>query len=530
MAVISGLWRPQTGIFLALLLFLLWLGRSQFLYDPGVFWSSVLGQRILAEGAVPRAETFSFTRPGQPWNSHQWLAQVLMALVHAIGGFDGLVFAAAVLLAVICTALAHRLLRAGWHGGIVAVLIVLAVLASRYHLHARPHLASIALMAFVFARLGDFEEGRISARGLLWLPPAFILWTNLHGGALGGLATLTLVVGGWCAAWLVGWRSPLRDGRGVGQQALLLLACWLAVLVNPYGWQLPRDWIMLMQSEVVARYMVEHQPLNPRNPYQQPILLLGLVYLGGLVLAALHVGIRNVRVTWLLPLVWFVLTVQRVRHCTLFAVTATVAIGDVLAQTRMAAVLAADEWLYRPNQPPAPLRRVLVLPVAVALLGTALLATGVWRNWAQVESELAPVALLEPLAQHTRPGDAIFNDMAYGGFLIYYLPDRRIFMDDRCELYGDAFLSDFFETNRAYLKAPAAELPTMRRFEEWATQYGFRTALVRKTSGFDRYLASVPDQWEKISEITEQTPTGELRWGAVLYQRRSPNFPIPPSE
>src|SRR5262249_3571221 len=101
----------------------------------------------------------------------------------------------------------------------------------------------------------------------------------------------------------------------------------------------------------------------------------------------------------------------------------------------------------------------------------------------------------------------------------------RIFIDDRCELYGDQFLLDFFETNSAYLEADAKQVPRIKRFEEWAEQYGFRIALVRKTSGFDRYLESVPDRWRKVDEVVERTraKNGDepFLWGAVLYERRN---------
>jgi hypothetical protein len=184
-------YRAETGFFLAIWLYLLWLGQGQFLLDPGIYWNTVLGQRTLERWDVPRAEEFSFTKTGQPWRSHQWLSQCGMALLHALGGLDMLVVAAATGLALLYTWAAHRLLRAGWHWLPAAFVVALAIQASRYHLLARPHLLSIALFGLVLARLADFEVGRIGLRGLLWLPPLFVLWTNCHGAVLGGLATVT---------------------------------------------------------------------------------------------------------------------------------------------------------------------------------------------------------------------------------------------------------------------------------------------------------------------------------------------------
>jgi hypothetical protein len=44
---------------------------------------------------------------------------------------------------------------------------------------------------------------------------------------------------------------------------------------------------------------------------------------------------------------------------------------------------------------------------------------------------------LQAYEKNHPPGTPIFNEMLYGGFLIYYTPHLRIFIDDRCELYGD---------------------------------------------------------------------------------------------
>src|SRR5207247_1486579 len=89
-----------------------------------------------------------------------------------------------------------------WLFGVL--LAVLLFFASSYHFHPRPHLATIVLMGWTFARLCDVENGRRSLRSLIWLVPVFILWTNLHGGVLGGVATVGCVAAGWPRiTWLI---------------------------------------------------------------------------------------------------------------------------------------------------------------------------------------------------------------------------------------------------------------------------------------------------------------------------------------
>ena len=66
-------------VFFALCLGLMWLGRSALLKDPGCFWHVAVGQRMLDSGQLIREDPFSFTRGGEPWVAHQWLAECGMA-------------------------------------------------------------------------------------------------------------------------------------------------------------------------------------------------------------------------------------------------------------------------------------------------------------------------------------------------------------------------------------------------------------------------------------------------------------------
>jgi len=61
-----------------------------FLFSLAAFWPQVLGdgdtwshvatgEWIIAHGAVPRADPFSYSMPGAPWTAHEWLAEVPLA-------------------------------------------------------------------------------------------------------------------------------------------------------------------------------------------------------------------------------------------------------------------------------------------------------------------------------------------------------------------------------------------------------------------------------------------------------------------
>ena len=117
---------------------------------------------------------------------------------------------------------------------------------------------------------------------------------------------------------------------------MLIAACGLTFVVNPYGLRLPQVWLEIMRSPVVARLIEEHAPLDARSPDGLLILFFALVYLG--ILASVRPW--RPRVTWLLPLFWLYETVTRVRHSPLFSITAALAMAEMLPHTRLAALLA----------------------------------------------------------------------------------------------------------------------------------------------------------------------------------------------
>jgi hypothetical protein len=444
-------WRPETGIFLGIWFALLVGGRGQLFHDPGTFWHTRVGERILTTGQLVHQDLFSCTFAGQPWIPHQWFGECIMALVHRLDGLDSLLLATVTLLAGLYTWIAHRLIRSGLHWSLTTAVVVLTLAASSSHFHVRPHLITIVLLGWTVAQLVDFEAGRIGLGRLLWLVPVYVLWSNIHGGMLGGLATMILALAGWCLLALLGRPAPIRTVRHAALCGLLILACGLTAFVNPYGVRLPEVWLSIMRSPQLAHIIQEHAPLNVAKTDGIMVVLLGGFYL--FVLAG--IGLRWPRVSWLLPLPWFVLAWTGIRHAPLFAITAAVALADLLPHTRWA------QWMARPGsdlfqfpkegvtaRKPAVNWRPAVLPAALVLLAMGLQRAAVpvpvlGHGWHQIDPSYWPAGdspddhMLQTLRRYERNGTPILNELTYGGYLIYYTPGYRVFIDDRCELYGN---------------------------------------------------------------------------------------------
>ena len=211
---------------------------------------------------------------------------------------------------------------------------------------------------------------------------------------------------------------------------------------------------------------------------------------------------RLPRVTWLVPLVWLGLAFTRIRHGPLFAITALVAVADLFPQSCWARWLTrAGSDLYRPSDPDPKTEgagldlRPALIPLGVVLTAITLQLAGVrvpvlGRGWAALDRRYWPVDLLPELHAYERThtqGSPIFNEMLFGGFLIYHTPGLRVFIDDRCELYGDEGLLAYAE---ALERDPA-------RVDRWARESGLDLALTATDSVFDRYLRDA-DGWTLI--------------------------------
>jgi hypothetical protein len=340
----------------------------------------------------------------------------------------------------------------------------------------------------------DFERGRIPARRWLWLIPIVIFWTNLHGGVLGGLATFGLAVAGWSLFAFLKRESPIRSWRDSLLLVGILALSGLAMLVNPYGAAMMKSWFSIIDSKVVPQMVTEHLPLRLSDLNGQAVVAFGVFYL--VMLAGTLPSWP--RVSWVLPLVWFALSLHSIRHGPLFCAAALVALADMLPSTIWFRWLQKHgETLVRTSAPQDKVSwRAVVLPsllIALCLgLQTARIQVPViGSGWVQLDPKEVAVDLLEPLQDYARQrpdGTPIFNDANFGGLLIYYTPNLRVFMDDRCELYGDPWMADYMQFMEYHPE----------RIEDYRAKYGFDRALVTVGSPMDQYLRK-SSRWVEVS-------------------------------
>ena len=192
------------------------------------------GQYMAGHGWLPpKHDVFSYTAQDLPWVNLSWLFDLAAAGVFAVGGAAGLSVMKAVLAAV-AFGLVVRTSRAGvstWWGSVSAAL---AILVCYPQFTARPELVTLLGIALV---LWWIERWRTEGPGgRLWtLPVLFAVWGNLDDRIFLGLALLLLYAAGEAVGHLLGRPGP-ADSRRRKQLWVVLAACFVASLVNPFGW------------------------------------------------------------------------------------------------------------------------------------------------------------------------------------------------------------------------------------------------------------------------------------------------------
>ncbi len=471
-------------------------GRNQWFKDPGSFFHTVVGQYILETGSLFHTDSFSFTRFGEPWIAQQWLGEIIMAVFHRIAGLDGLFILTVSLIALLYSILASRIETSRMNLALGALILFLSLAAGSHHFHARPHIVTLLFMAVLYARLSDIETGKTSLQTLLWLIPMFVIWTNTHGGVLGGLFTLFLTAAGWTCARGKGWSCPIPHWKHLAGLWALVALLFATPLINPYGMGLPATWLEIMGSRAVSELIDEHASvwsLLLQGGIASYLTVTLLLYLGFFYIALLAgTDKKDRKVTWYIALVWLVLSLSRIRHAPIFAVLAVVAIAEIFPHCRWVHRLGnrglfvfrtrkSGEGSRKSPFPGYVVAAIVTAAALIALHGSAQLPSTA-QKWVKLDGAHWPLDVLPELQalERSHPqGSPIFNDMLFGGFLIFHAPNLRVFIDDRCELYGDEFLF-------RYVKADRSD------FETWEKAYRFDLALLSSDSNYRKYFEADP--------------------------------------
>ena len=218
-----------------LLLLLLWafLVSCTALSSMDIWWHLRTGQLMLERGSVPLSDWYTYTDPDRPWTDLHWGFQLLVVVLHRLGGVSLLIIKA------LCVAVAVLF---GWLAvrrappdECHALCWIPAIVCVSGRSLVRPEMLSLVLLGVSLWMVSRAPTCRTALR---WLPLVLLVWVNCHG-----LFVLGLVVFACLAIDVfmpLRFRGPLRlaepSATGVDRATVVRMAavCVAACLANPY--------------------------------------------------------------------------------------------------------------------------------------------------------------------------------------------------------------------------------------------------------------------------------------------------------
>src|SRR6266481_4334164 len=424
--ILERLRSPQIA-FAAILLFGLLAMTARPATDPDLWWHLRTGQWIVETGHIPHSDPFSFTRAGHAWVSHEWLSEVVFYELWKHGGAAALiVFSAIITTAGFMLLYLRCLLFCGGEKHWAAAATAFGALASAPSWGVRPQMFTFTMASLLLWLLESGNKPECGNKNkearprlLLWIPPLFLLWLNLHAGFALGLALLFAYGLGLIMETAAG-NTPWQEVRPIVLRVmLLLLACLALVPLNPSGAQLYHYPFDTLRSPGMRSFIVEWFSPDFHDWLYRPFLLLWL-----LLLTALASSRSRPKGRVIVPLLLTSFAaLDAVRHIPIFVLAAIPVIAAALPD-------ASASSAFSQRRPDASRLRplfngtVLILIAALALVKWVSLA----RNEDAREAEQYPqraVAFLQASAQPQR----IFVYYDWGGYAIWKLyPEYRVFV------------------------------------------------------------------------------------------------------
>lgn len=504
--------------------------------ENDLFFILRIGSDILTRGQVPRVDTYSWTNFGTPWVLPEWLSFVLYALAFRAGGFFGtwaLMVALTLATALTVWFWLLRHLRPAWAFPLTSLML----LALSDYLQERPYALTYVLLAVSLVTLMRARTGR--PRLLLWLPPLCALWTNLHQGFL-VLVGLLLAYALGDALWAVWLR--LRAARVVpdltlppeertsadpkerllltasaGQMLAAALACALAGMISPYGWRVYWNVFITLRNRTLMANVTEWNSVAVVPLAQlEPFLLLCAVAAVSLVFSRR----RNMGDALALGAL-FGQALLHARNIPLFAIAGVI----IVAPHFQLAVRAVRRRLRLPARPAARGRLLSVCALAfAAVLALVCVANlrravgprglspeGIGEAVARVPSYPdAACAFIE--AEHFPPHLRLLNGFETGGYLMWRLPQRLVFVDGRLDVYVGPTFDNMLTLSRS---------PGSPAWAALVRRYDFDCVLT--TSSREARAFAADPEWQLVYSDPQTVRKQRCR---ILLRRRPAFAPL----
>ena len=433
--------------------------------EHDIWWHMLNARYFFQNHGLPRVDMYSFTAVGSPWLDHEWLSEIVFYLGYRSFGLRGLLAVYFVILLLIFAGVYYRATRISGNCKNAIIATAFGVMLAVVNIGPRLILLGWLCMVGLLLVLDYFRE---TGKGLWILPPLFALWINFHGSWIYGIAVFVVTIASGFLSGEWGLVNARRWSRAELKKLFISLAASLAALfANPFGYRLllyPFDMLFRQQSNL--KHMQEWQSIDfaDGNGKLAMILILGL-------LAAL----------------WFSRRRWRLDEVVLAAFALWGALSHVrllfFAALILVPLLAPYVNLFSPyeKEQEKPWLNAIII---IIIIGSLYFYPSEQKLQQRVAATLPVDAVNFMKNQHL--SGKVFNSHGWGGYMEWYVPDLKPFVDGRTDIFVYNGVFDDY-----------GKIVLLQRTFELLDQYKIDFVLYEPDQPLS-YLLDRSPQWQRI--------------------------------
>lgn len=393
------------------------------------------GRYLLTHYKLPYTDEWSFTAYGQPWVAYSWGSGVVFYLLYRLSGFASVSWFLGFLGGLTGFFLYKLLRQLSVSSRVSLIMVALALAVASLRSPTRPEAFAPFLLVLLLYLLSSYSTS--TGSNLWWLvlfPVFFWFWAIFYGSStILGIGILLLFF-----IFLARRKSPK-------ELVTVILLCLLATLLNGYGL---RSFLYIRQIPSIAPHTTEWLPILATLDPQFPDLVLKYQY----------------DVLIYILLVIFYLLVLTLKVSRLFLFTLSLGIFLPLTNGRFLSLAAyiATPFMALSIQSASKKLRILFLILAAGLALSAMIVNLKKADFGWgLSTSIFPVEAVNYLKTHSLSTN-IFAHQELAAFISWELPDAKIFVDTRDDLFQPLGvfreLEKFYQGQIAVLDASQTEV------------------------------------------------------------------------
>ena len=404
------------------------------------------------------------------WIYGTWLGSSLMYLIFEIGGISGLYVVQWIILISVLVMIVQyaRLLNDRLDMFRIMCLMLTAIVLKLTQVYLKPQLISTLLFS-ITVFIYYYSIQRQNRKWYYLYPVIMLLWVNIHGEFMVGLAFLGIALTGEMLSAVI-YKNWDKLKNILMPFCVSFVVSSAAVIVNPDGIKYP---INILKIWLTERNPISQANLSVQNMWgsvgfrfdnfhfvnaADAIVLMGIIYVIFCIVGLYKTRRVNIPIL-LVNVAFFYLSMKAARATLFFPIVWCYSIYTLISESNL--------WEFKRKLAPLSMG-VFAFSVVYSLY--IMLSTMPFATWLGYRmDDYVPKNEVEFIKKYNLPAP-IFNDYLLGGYMMWAMyPEYKVWIDPRSGPYIKEVLPDWMRITGSLDDA---------NFEYLTKKYPFKTALV----------------------------------------------------